>query len=823
MNKSWNIAYFTSIIYEPWAQLPWLGAVEEAKSRNINLFTFPGEAFKSKNGFLEQGNIIYELARSNKIHGLVSWKGNLTLELSDRELEDYLSGFNVPVVLMEGSLKAFPMVDYGNYHGMKMNIKHLVQIHGFNKIAYLGLVPGHKGYEDRFKGYKDGLKENGLNFDEGLVRPWLLWVSEVDGVPSSQLLDNWLKERVAKGMQAIIGACDPIAVWIIERLEALGYRVPEDVSVCGFDGFDEYQVLKRPLTTIDPDWMGLGRTAVKVMLDILEKRKVEQVNTVPAIQKIAKTCGCMEKEVVMAAYQALPYLGRVIRLPVMKKMIRQLLGELAGEKGAEIADKLLYFYISDVKTSKVSFVQEFDSVLTHYSEKLEDFKLWHIFITHLQKNNEILFVFKKHLGKASALCQQARILITNALQRFKSRENSQKRLKIAAQRNLGTELITAFTQDELCRILEKGVVQLNINSCYLYLYDGPGAYHFYDALPEYSYLILAMKDGKRVNIGDGQKRIKSTQIVPDDIFINSPPANYCVYSLYSRDSQIGYLVFESPIPDEEAYEFIAKQVASGLMGILLLKKLDNHSRVLSDGIEELSSAVEQIVRNIENIFTTMNMQGQAVSDEASAIEEMRSNINRIAELSDKTAELSNQLDDDADNGAASVKNLVNAIQGIRQRSDNILSLSTLIQDIADKTKLLAFNAAVEAAHAGKGGVGFNIVSKEIRKLAEETENNIRGISSELDTLLKLIRQSGALAEDTILRLGSIIDSTRVTSDLNTQLNYAMKEQDRGVQEILKTTQSLVQITAEINTSMTEQRAVTKDFKDTITKLNEIAD
>lgn len=818
-SHTWNLFYMNSQLNEPWARLPWLGAVEEAKKLGVNLFSFHGGAILDSNGFVKQGNIIYEIAKGEKIDGLISWKGSFTEYLKEKEILEFMEGFGVPVVSVEGKAGTHPQITYGNFEGMKLIVEHVVKVHGHRKIGYLGLVPGHQGFMDRHEGFLEGMKEQGLVPDKNLIKPFLPWVPEVDGKPAEELLDRWLKECVENKVEMIIGACDPISEWAMKRLESMGYQVPGDMGLCGFDGFDEYQDIDIPLTTIDPDWIELGRTSVRKMVDLLDKKPVDSVTVVPPKQKVAKSCGCLDRQVDYLRNKGGS--GVFSGKKGYQSEIEGLLEKIAPGKSRQSSSALVAAFKEEVNGANERFIRELDSALMKLTSNEASYYLWQDIISQLFFASSSLFSGKGKILRGHSLCQQARILITHALSRFKNRKTAAILEKKRLEREIGTELATTFSLDEMCAILVKGLEQLDIRSCFLYLYEDPQSYSFPDPCPEWSKLILAYQDFKRLGISEDQSRIKTYELIPDRYFTHHAPGSYGIYGLFHRNDQIGFIVFESESPDSETFAFISNQVASSLKGQTLLNQMDSHSKILSNGIEELSSAIEEIARNIEYLYSSINSQGTAVNQEASAIEEMRGNIKLISQMTEKSSQVSSELDSAALSGAESVKTLVLTIQQVQNKSNNILSLSNLIQEIADKTKLLAFNASVEAAHAGQKGAGFNIVAKEIRNLAEETESNIQGISKELNQLLSQIAESGTLADKAAVKLEIISNSARENSDLNSQLSLAMQEQEGGVNELLTTTGNLVNITSEINNAISEQMAVTNDFKDTLLKLREL--
>ncbi|WP_029149585.1 LacI family DNA-binding transcriptional regulator [Microbacterium indicum] len=137
---------------------------------------------------------------------------------------------------------------------------------GRSRVA---LVGAHEGDETgtaahRLRGYRQALEAGGIPFDELLVIPAGDW-HRVDGL-------NATRELLRRGaaFDAIFALNDTLAFGAIRGLQEAGVRVPDDVSVMGFDDVDEAAYSTPALTTIDPGRAWIARRAVEMLVERIE-------------------------------------------------------------------------------------------------------------------------------------------------------------------------------------------------------------------------------------------------------------------------------------------------------------------------------------------------------------------------------------------------------------------------------------------------------------------------------------------------------------------------------------------------------------------------
>jgi len=213
--------------------------------------------FMSGNWHADEEARCIDVLRSRRVDGLIV----LTGRLSDSALRSLAR--QLPVVVTGRSLKAGNLLsmDFDNREGARQATQHLIDL-GHRRIAFISGDTEHPDAIDRMQGYRSAIEAAGLRFDTALVAPGNF--SEHSGLLAvERLLDSRTR------FSAIFAANDQMAFGASLGLYRRGLRVPDDVSLVGFDDVAGSVYMVPPLTTVHNPIQEIGQLAARAILGLL--------------------------------------------------------------------------------------------------------------------------------------------------------------------------------------------------------------------------------------------------------------------------------------------------------------------------------------------------------------------------------------------------------------------------------------------------------------------------------------------------------------------------------------------------------------------------
>lgn len=200
----------------------------------------------------------------------------------------HAKGIGFPVVLIARAAPAefdIPGIGVENIQSTQDIISHLIEVHHRQRIVYLRGLPTHQDTISREAGYRRALEAHNIPY-----QPDLVTTGDFNRQIAYQSILDLLSKKIS--FDAVFSGDDESAIGVLAALSVAGVRVPEQVSVVGFDDQDIASFLLPPLTTVRAPFEVIGRKAVEQLLKIINGQEVEPFITVPSEVIIRHSCGC---------------------------------------------------------------------------------------------------------------------------------------------------------------------------------------------------------------------------------------------------------------------------------------------------------------------------------------------------------------------------------------------------------------------------------------------------------------------------------------------------------------------------------------------------
>ncbi|MBU0483811.1 MAG: methyl-accepting chemotaxis protein [Proteobacteria bacterium] len=252
----------------------------------------------------------------------------------------------------------------------------------------------------------------------------------------------------------------------------------------------------------------------------------------------------------------------------------------------------------------------------------------------------------------------------------------------------------------------------------------------------------------------------------------------------------------------------------------MVKKLREIIGNVSESAMAVDNSANIISESVQDQAVIANQQSSSVSEITSTMEEFFASSTEIAEHSGSVVAIAEKTLDDTKKGAMTFETFVAKMSEIQEDNQNsiteilelgnkskeISSVMEIINNIADHTKLIAFNAALEASSAGEAGKRFGVVAAEIRRLADSVMDS----TGEIETKISEIQEATN-------RL--VVSSEKGTKGIQEGMEYSM-ETGELLSEIVSGADATSSAAKQISLSTQQQKTASEQV---VSAIREIAD
>lgn len=589
-----TIGVFASQVGRGWGTQFLAGVADAAQESNVNLVHFiggklapiPGETSKTSFG-------LYDLAKPEQFDGLL-----LTADVAYGVNEAGLKAFrdahlNMPIVTQSVPLDGATMFIPNNVDGMGALVRHLIEDHGYKRIAFIRGLKGQIDSEQRYQAYRDELEAHNLRLDEDLVVSGDF--TQESGREAARIL---LDERKLR-FQAVAAANDRMAFGALEALQQRGVRVPDDVAVTGFDDLREAQSMGVPLTTVRQSYYTAGKNALQALLKRVHGDTVQRQVLTPTQVLVRWSCGCLPENVRRAAV-APRDVARTGRLENKREAAMRALLNSAGVTEQDPAIPQYkdafgrawdaFLMALNEKTTSDEFLKTVNAMIELMQKRNLPPSVWHNVISMMRRYALSGITSHTVMLLAENLFQQARLLAGELSQRWQAYQ----RLALEQQENLlqgfSFSMAPAMSIDEIGKAISEHFPAMGIDRWYVMFYSDVSSPQSISAPTPESYKLLFQYEDAKFEIPRKQTAIGTGQLVPRGKTPQDHRYTAVVMPLSLARNRFGFMWVEMGPDDWEIYVRIRNLVSSALLRTMLVSQREQAQKEVE---RLLTSAQEQ--------------------------------------------------------------------------------------------------------------------------------------------------------------------------------------------------------------------------------------
>jgi methyl-accepting chemotaxis protein len=278
-------------------------------------------------------------------------------------------------------------------------------------------------------------------------------------------------------------------------------------------------------------------------------------------------------------------------------------------------------------------------------------------------------------------------------------------------------------------------------------------------------------------------------------------------------------------------------------------KLHDLAAEVGANAAKVHAAAQEIAGTVESQAATSTEMSSSVAEITSTVEELSASSSQIAEHSKAVVDIANRTLDDSHKGSEAMQSVLSRMHDINSdnsrsleeivnlgaKSKQISKVMDIINSLAAQTKLIAFNAALEASSAGEAGKRFSVVAGEIRRLADSVTDSTGEIEAKIneiqDSISRLVVNSekgaGGIAAgtsastNTAEHLHEIVDAASRTSNAAQQISLSTMQQKIASNQVVAALREIVTASSHTAQSITRISQISKDMSGLSARLDEL--
>lgn len=279
------------------------------------------------------------------------------------------------------------------------------------------------------------------------------------------------------------------------------------------------------------------------------------------------------------------------------------------------------------------------------------------------------------------------------------------------------------------------------------------------------------------------------------------PTKWYIASFELLSQSITKLVHSLELPESEVHQIMdaLKRVLNLEQQLVLEAYEAENDRIRADADQQkqsvqhvISEASKQLTISTSETMRALNELLNRSDQMFNKVRSSRESFTEVAHLSQDGSHMLHAQQDQMDHIASSMNEAMKRMGELIAISQEIQEIMTIVKGISEQTQLLALNATIEAAHAGEMGKGFAVVAKEVRRMAEQTNNSSGVIHNLIEKTNEKIDSIHAIIHEVN---GQIVDSTGETGKANHffgHIQHRIEQNQLQGEELMQDVEELTQ-------------------------------
>lgn len=569
-----TIGVFAVELDDAYQSVIWRGIEYQANRLGLGVISFLGS--RSDYPIVSEAslNVAYNLAGPQNVDGIILISSAIATLHDSVDLEELFAPWRgLPRVSVGIKIPGMSSITVEEASEVSLITRHLVEKHKRRTFALITGPLGHFESVARRRAVEDTLGEYGLPLDKRLIASGSF--RQASGrVAVERLLSTGVT------FDALVCLNDRMAQGALKALASRGIRVPEDVSLTGFDGSEFSKYASPPLTTVIQPLYEMGLSAVEA-LDNLVRGGEEQHTVLTCTPVIRESCGCMPSIGTASASASTD-------IPAY------------ASPQETVAVEQLTALIRSGEDDR--FIGRLNAALDETGRESGALDRWYEYLSVVERR-----AHRDDDGRTGAaggpgkrsLPAVARVLIGEKMARYQAARRITTEDTFAKLRLISSLLAGAFELSVMFSRLEEGLSLFGIRTGFLVTFEPER-----DPDPDNrkARVLLAM-DREGFSVPPGGVSFHTSEILPGSFGDNWRRSSWVLTPLVFENEPLGYLLlpggFESPL----LYDILQEQIASNLKGTLLLEQVRTHERRLKDEVaartQDLQQINEELSREVE--------------------------------------------------------------------------------------------------------------------------------------------------------------------------------------------------------------------------------